>query len=224
MITYGSYLDRNSSLPQSSWMIPALDTAVAVLAGLAIFPAVFAFGMQPDAGPGLMFGILPQVFNQMPAGAFFASIFFLLVIFAALTSAISLLEVVTAYFVDEKSVKRATASVIGIIGIFILAIPSSLSMGALANVHVIPEIAAMNIPAMGFFDAFDWITSKLMLPLGGMLLCIFVGWVWGTDRALNEITDGGSISFPLGGIWSILVKFIAPAAIFLVFLSGFGVI
>jgi NSS family neurotransmitter:Na+ symporter len=224
MITYGSYLDKDSSLTQSSWMIPGIDTAIAFLAGLAIFPAVFAFGMQPDAGPGLMFGILPQVFDKMPAGVFFASIFFLLVIFAALTSAISLLEVVTAYFVDEKSTSRGSASILGIIGIFILAIPCSLSMGPLAGVTVIPEIGAMNIPAMGFFDAFDWITSKLMLPLGGMLVCIFVGWVWGTDRALDEITGSGSRAFPLAGIWSILVKYIAPAAIFLVFLSGFGVI
>ncbi len=224
MITYGSYLDRDSSLTQSAWMIPALDTAVAFLAGLAIFPAVFAFGMEPGAGPGLMFATLPQVFDKMPAGVFFAAIFFLLVIFAALTSAISLLEVVTAYFVDEKSVKRSIASVIGIIGIFILAIPCSLSMGALADVHLIPEIAAMNIPAMGFFDSFDFLTSKVMLPLGGLLLCVFVGWVWGTDNAINEITDGGLSSFPLGGIWSILVKYIAPVAIFLVFLSGFGVI
>ncbi len=224
MITYGSYLDQDSSLIQSAWMIPALDTAVAFLAGLAIFPAVFAFGMEPGAGPGLMFATLPQVFAQMPAGSFFAAIFFLLVIFAALTSAISLLEVVTAYFVDEKSIKRSSASVMGIAGIFILAIPSSLSMGILANVHVIPEIAAMNISAMGFFDSFDFLTSKLLLPLGGLLLCIFVGWVWGTDKALNEITDGGRSSFPLGGIWSILVKYIAPVGIFLVFLSGFGVI
>ncbi len=224
MITYGSYLGRDSSLTQSAWMIPTLDTAIAFLAGLAIFPAVFAFGMEPGQGPGLMFATLPQVFGQMPAGEFFASIFFLLVIFAALTSAISLLEVVTAYFVDEKSINRSSASVIGIIGIFILAIPCSLSMGSLAGVHIIPEIASMNIPAMGFFDAFDFITSKLMLPLGGLLLCIFVGWVWGTDNAINEITEGGISSFPLAGVWSILVKFIAPIAIFMVFLSGFGVI
>lgn len=224
MITYGSYLGEDSSLTQSSWMIPGLDTAIAFLAGLAIFPAVFAFGMEPGSGPGLMFATLPQVFDKMPAGEIFATIFFLLVIFAALTSAISLLEVVTAYLVDEKSVKRGGASILGIIGIFILAIPCSLSMGSLANVHIIPEIASMNIPAMGFFDAFDFITSKLMLPLGGLMLCIFVGWVWGTDRAINEITDGGLTSFPLAGIWSILVKYIAPVAIFLVFLSGFGVI
>jgi NSS family neurotransmitter:Na+ symporter len=224
MITYGSYLGEDSSLTQSSWMIPGLDTAIAFLAGLAIFPAVFAFGMEPGSGPGLMFATLPQVFDKMPAGEIFATIFFLLVIFAALTSAISLLEVVTAYLVDEKSVKRGGASILGIIGIFILAIPCSLSMGSLANVHIIPEIASMNIPAMGFFDAFDFITSKLMLPLGGLMLCIFVGWVWGTDKAINEITDGGLTSFPLAGIWSILVKYIAPVAIFLVFLSGFGVI
>jgi len=101
MITYGSYLGKDTSLTQSAWMIPTLDTLVAFLAGLAIFPAVFAFGMEPGSGPGLMFATLPQVFDQMPAGAFFSAMFFLLVIFAALTSAISLLEVVTAYFVDS---------------------------------------------------------------------------------------------------------------------------
>lgn len=224
MITYGSYLDRGTSLTQSAWMIPALDTSVAFLAGLAIFPAVFAFGMQPEAGPGLMFAILPQVFDQMPAGMFFAVIFFLLVLFAALTSAISLLEVVTAYFVDEKGKNRSSASLLGILGIFILAIPSSLSMGAWSGVVVIPDIPAMNITAKGFFDTFDYLTSNIMLPVGGLLLCIFVGWVWGTKNAIREITNDGSIAWPVAGIWSFLVKFIAPFAIFLVFLHAWGVI
>jgi NSS family neurotransmitter:Na+ symporter len=216
MVTYGSYLDKSSNIARSGFTIPLLDTVIAFVAGLAILPAVFAFGFEPAQGPGLMFVTLPAVFSQMPAGQIFAIIFFILVIFAALTSAISLLEVITSYLVDEKQLKRNLAAAIGALGIFILAIPASLSVGPWANIHIIGE--------RGFFDSFDYLSSNIMLPLGGLLLCIFVGWVWGTDKAIKEITNDGSIKFALAGVWSFLVKFIAPVAIALVFASSLGLI
>jgi len=216
MVTYGSYLDKETNIAESGLVIPLLDTMAAFLAGLAILPAVFAFGFEPGVGPGLMFVTLPAVFSQMPAGQLFAIIFFILVIFAALTSAISLLEVIVSYLVDEKKMGRKFAAAIGAAGIFILSIPASLSIGPWSNIHI--------IGARGFFDSFDFLASNIMLPLGGLLLCIFVGWVWGTDNAIKEITNDGRVKFEMAGVWSFLVKFVAPVAIALVFASSLGLI
>ncbi|MBP2027519.1 NSS family neurotransmitter:Na+ symporter [Acetoanaerobium pronyense] len=215
MITYGSYLSKDEDLISSSVQIPLIDTAIALIAGLAILPAVFSFGFDPEGGPGLLFITLPAVFSQMPLGSVFGVIFFTLVLFAALTSSISLLEVVVSYVVDEWKWNRKMASIVlgGII--FLMGVPSSLGMGLWSDIR----------PIMGkdIFDSVDFIASNVFLPLGGMMLCIFIGWFWGIDKALAEITNNGKLNFALAGAWSFLIKFIAPVAILVVFIQGLGI-
>lgn len=212
IVTYGSYLDKQSNLAKSSVVVPMLDTLAAVLAGLAILPAVFVFGFSPDAGPGLMFSTLPAVFSQMPLGQLFAILFFALVLFAALTSTISLLEVIVTYLIDEKNLKREKAAILAAMVIFIFTVPASLSMGPWADIHF--------LPGMGFFAAVDYLSSNILLPLGGLLLCIFIGWVWGVDNAVHEITNEGSMEFKLAPVWAFLIKYVAPVAILLIFINA----
>lgn len=215
MITYGSYLSKDEDLISSSIQIPIIDTAIALIAGLAILPAVFSFGFDPQGGPGLLFITLPAVFSQMPLGSVFGVIFFTLVLFAALTSSISLLEVTVSYVVDEWKWSRKMASIIlgGII--FLMGIPSSLGMGVWSNITI--------IMGKDIFDSVDFLASNVFLPLGGMMLCIFIGWFWGIDKALAEITNNGKLNFALAGAWSFLIKFVAPVAILIVFIQGLGI-
>ncbi|RCK30662.1 sodium-dependent transporter [Thalassospira lucentensis] len=214
MITYGSYLSKKENLPGSAGWVTLLDSTVAVMAGLLILPAVFAFGFDPSAGPGLTFITLPAVFAQMPFGAFFAFLFFLLLAIAALTSAVSILEVVVAYFVDDRGVSRKSAAVIIGFVIFLLGIPSSLSMGVMGDVKI---IAGKN-----FFDLMDFISSSLLLPIGGLFISLFVGWVvWG--KAQEEIAAHNGVIPIWVGAWGVIVKFIAPIAIAFILLKGLGV-
>ncbi len=212
MITYGSYLPDKENIPQSATIIPLLDTGVALLAGLATLPAVFAFGFEPAGGPGLMFETLPAVFASMPMGMMFSTLFFVLVLFAALSSSISLLEVCVSYVVDEYGLNRKIATWGLGFGVFLVGVPSALSFGIWSEVKI--------LFGMNFFDLFDFLTSNVMLPLGGLLLCIFVGWVWGTDKAIDEASNNGQIAFGLSGFWAFLVKFVGPVAISVVFINS----
>lgn len=216
MITYGSYLKRDQNIPVNSYWIAGLDTGIALLAGLAIFPAVFAFGLEPGAGPGLTFITLPAVFASMGAiGHFFGILFFFLLTIAALTSAISLLEVVCAYFIDEVKWNRKKAVwVMGII-IFLLGVPSSLGQGVWSGVKI--------IGGRDILDSLDFIASNVLLPLGGFLLCIFIGWFWGTNKAVEEGNVGAKGALTLGSGYRFLIKYVAPIAIFIVFLKSIGV-
>lgn len=166
MITYGSYLGARENIPGSAVYIALADLAVALLAGLVIIPAVFAFGLNPETGPPLIFLTLPAVFQRMPLGGLFGAMFFFLLSIAALTSAISLLEVVVAYFVDELNWSRAVAAPVLGFAIFLLGIPSSLSVGPLAG---------FKLWGMPILDFKDWFTAVIMLPLGALLTVIFAG-------------------------------------------------
>ncbi|KAB3532712.1 sodium-dependent transporter [Alkaliphilus serpentinus] len=212
MVTYGSYLSKEENLVSSSMSIPLLDTAAALIAGLAILPAVFAFNMEPGAGPVLLFVTLPQVFQQMPLGSLFGIAFFVLVLFAALSSSISLLEVVVTYFVDEKNWDRKKSTIVMSALIFLIGIPSSLGMGIWGHLTPILE--------NGIMDSVGFITDKVLLPIGAMMLLIFIGWVWGLDNAKKEVTNDGKIPFALFPVWGFLVKFAAPAAIAYIFIKG----
>jgi len=216
MIVYGSYLKKDQDIPTNSYWICGSDTAIALLAGFAIFPAVFAFGLEPGAGPGLTFITIPAVLAAMgPAGHFFGVLFFFLLSIAALTSAISLLEVVSAYFIDEAKWDRKKATwIMGII-IFLLGIPSSLGLGIWSHIKI--------IGGRDIFDSLDFIASYVLLPLGGLLLCLFIGWFWGTDKAIEEANIGAK-SIKLGSTYSFLIKYVAPIAIFIVFLNSIGII
>jgi NSS family neurotransmitter:Na+ symporter len=212
IITYGSYLPKEENIPQSAVYIPLIDTAVALLAGFAILPAVFALGFEPTAGPGLMFITLPAVFAKMPFGTFFGLLFFVLVLLAALTSSISLLEVCVSYVVDEWGWDRKkTTLTLGFV-IFAVGVPASLSLGPWADVKIFGK---------GFFDLYDYVTQNIFLPLGGLMSCITIGWVWGVDNAIKEATNNGKVKFALGKLWGFLIKYIAPLAIGKVFYDSF---
>ena len=212
MITYGSYLSKDTNIPESATVIPLIDTGVALLAGLIVMPAVFAFGFEPGGGPGLLFITLPAIFAQMPLGTVFAILFFFLVLFAALSSSISLLEVCVAYVVDEWKINRKVA-VFGLgFVMFLIGVVASLSNGPLSHVTFIGE--------RNFFDSLDFVASNILLPLGGLLLCIAVGWIWGTDEALVEATNDGKIEFKLAPLWIFLVKYVGPIAIAIVFIRS----
>lgn len=215
MITYGSYLSKDENIEKDAFIVPLMDTAAALLAGFAILPAVFAFGFEPGVGPSLMFITLPSVFAEMPLGAVFGLLFFILVLFAAITSSISLLEVCAAYLIDEFKWSRTKATWILTCVIFILTILSSLAMGPMANVLIFGK---------NFFDLLDFIASNILLPVGGLMMCIFIGYFWGIDNAVAEITQNGKFAFRLKGFWSVLVKFIAPIALGIVFLNMLGII
>lgn len=212
MITYGSYLRREDEIPNSALQVVGMDTAVALLAGFAIFPAVFAMGLDPAAGPGLTFITLPAVFAQMPLGTFFGALFFLLLSIAALTSAISLLEVVVAWLIDEKGWNRAKAAWIMGIVIFLVGLPTTLGYNVLSS---------FKMPGLGtdVLDTYDWIANSILLPLGGLLTAIFAGYVWGA-RKTQEEANIGAASLKLGDWYGLLIKYIAPLAIALVMITG----
>ncbi|MFD0979993.1 sodium-dependent transporter [Tropicimonas aquimaris] len=213
LLTFGSYVDRQTNLGKSAVQIVFLDTLVAILAGLAILPAVFALGMDPAAGPGLTFVTLPTVFNSMPGGYFFAIIFFVLLTIAALTSSVSVLEPVVAFFTN-MGLSRKTATIGSGVIIFLLGIPSSLSVGIWNDIHF--------IKGQGFLDSASWLTDKLLLPIGGLLICIFAGWI--IAPVMKREVSGDGAPGLLTRAWLLILRFIAPVAILLILLSGLEII
>jgi NSS family neurotransmitter:Na+ symporter len=219
MLTYGSYMSEDDNVPRSALQIVTLDTVIALVAGMAIFTAVFAVGLDPAAGPGLIFHTLPGVFAKMPGGYIFSIIFFILLSIAALTSSISLLEVVVSYFVDEKKWKRHNAAIVLGIVTAIIGLPSVLAFNILADFKIF---------GLNFFDLVDFIASNVLLPLGGLMISIFVAWVWGFDRVLPKLKLGAEKLFDnypwVISVWKIFLKYLAPVLIFLVFLQSIGVL
>ena len=217
IITYGSYVKKNENLFKVSLMTVVADTGFAILAGLAVMPAVFAFGISPGQGPSLVFITLPQIFAQLPFGNVIAIAFFFILFIAAITSAISLLEVIVAYFTEELKLTRKAAVLIAFTIIGIFGTLSSLSNGVLADVKIFGKT---------FFDLFDYTSSNILLPVGGLLVVMFVGWRMKKADVLDELTNGGSIAIK-GFVlkWIIFtIKFLAPIAIALVLLSSIGFI
>ena len=211
MITYGSYLSDKESLTSSTVYVVIFDTLIALLVGMVIFPAVFSMGLEPTEGPGLVFSVLPTVFASMPLGHGVAIIFFILLAIAAITSGISLLEVVVAYFIDQRGWQRKKAVLVVGSAIFAFGIPSGLSFGIMADVKLL---------GMNFFDHIDNIASNYFLPLGGMLTAIFVGWVWGTKNVHEEIEKyENKFSFPWSQCWEFLIRYITPVAVGIVFIA-----
>lgn len=210
LITYGSYLNEKENISDSAAWILGLDTFVAILAGFAIFPTVFAMGFAPDAGAGLAFITLPAVFASMPAGNIFGFLFFMLLSVAALTSAICMLEVVVAWLIDEKGWHRTKAAVITGMIIFLIGIPVSLDSSVLSHI---------NFYGMGILDIYDFIVSDILMPLGGMFICIFAGYVWQSKNVINEVNSPpGKII--LGNWYGFLIKYVIPFAIGLVMVIG----
>lgn len=215
LITYSSYFKKDTNLQNTALQVTILDTLVAILAGVMIFPAVFSFGIAPTAGPELVFITLPNVFEQLPFGWLWSAIFFILLALAALTSTISLHEVSTAYVHEEYHISRQKAAWFVSGGVLILGILSSLSFGILKD---------FTIFGMIFFDALDYFTAKIMLPLGGMLICIFAG--RRVDRKIlkAELTNEGTLPFHFFNTYVFFMKYIAPVAIGIIFLNELGLI
>jgi NSS family neurotransmitter:Na+ symporter len=217
MLTYGSYLDKKTDIVKSAVQISILDTLIAVLACFVIFPIVFAYGFPPQGGPGLVFQTMPVIFSQMLGGAMLGLLFFILLAFAALTSAISLLEVVTAYFVDEMNVARKKAAIISGLFIYILGLFSA----AAGSGAIFPQWKEMF--GMNFFDTMDFLATNWLLPLGGLLISVYAGWVI-PARWREEQFKSGSTLGAFYGVWLISVRFIAPVSVALVFLQKMGFI
>ena len=206
IMAYGAYVPRSASISSTVLTIAALDTLVALVAGLAIFPVVFANGLEPGQGPGLMFVTVPLAFGQMPLGALFGVIFFVLVTIAAITSSISLLEPALAFSVEEYGISRPRAAVALGALCWLLGLGTVLSFNVWAGVHVVGE--------MTFFDFMDYVTQKVMLPLGGLLIALFTAWV------LPKALVSGQLKLRAGAptlLWTLLIKVSAPLGVLAVF-------
>jgi NSS family neurotransmitter:Na+ symporter len=229
MITYGSYLPKRENLLVSGGYVALFDTAIALLSGLMIFPAVFAMGQDPGEGAALVFVTLPGVFDAMPLGTFIGTLFFILLSIAALTSMVSLLEVVISYFVDETDWTRE--GIVWVMGglIFAFGIPSGLSQGAVPFLSDMSWLVGDQIfgEAPSFLDILDFLWGNISLALGALLISVFVGWVWGTGRAIEELQAGDEDMFrgALVSTWSFFLKYVCPVVIAAI-LGGilFGVI
>ncbi len=218
MITYGSYIGKKEDLSVTALQVTIADTAIALLAGLAIFPAVFAFNIEPGAGPGLVFITLPNVFNQMPGGYFFGILFFVLLAVAALTSSISILEVVVAYFAEDLNMDRKKATVLAAVIITLLGSVQSLSNGAFSHI----QIPFLNQGSMNFMD---WmiLLSDHMLPIGGLFISLFVGFKMKKEDVMDEITNGGALhETTWAKIYLVLTKYVAPVGIIAVIANMLG--
>ena len=211
-VTYGSYLSPKTRLPSTVGAIAMGDTVFAIMAGLAIFPAVFAFGVSPAAGPGLSFIVLPGLFQFMPFGKTMSLLFFGLLVFAALTSMASLLEVPVSYFMRLLSQSRAKCTLIVGISIYIVGIPSSLGFG------VLDDIKWGN---KSILDTMEFIMLNLALPVGGIVTALFVGWAWRDRPALDNIGFGKKI---IGYLWLFLLRFTAPITVFSILLRKLDLI
>lgn len=210
IMVYGSYLPKHASIAKTSIMIAGADTLVALLAGMVIFPIVFANGLEPGAGPGLIFETLPIAFGSMWGGTFFGVLFFVLLSFAAWTSAISLIEPAVAWLVENHSLSRVNASVWAGGITWLLGIGSLLSFN-LWKGHT--------LFGMNFFELLDYLTANIMLPLGGVAIAVFASWLMSRSAAEEELELGNENIFNL---WRFLVRYITPIAVIIVFLNAIG--
>jgi NSS family neurotransmitter:Na+ symporter len=200
-------------VPGGAATVVAFDTFAAFTAGLVMFPAVFAFGLAPDSGPGLLFVTMSNVFARAPGGAIVGAVFFFLIFIAAITSAIGLVEAVASSAMDSLNLSR-TKAVWGLLAVlFVLGVPIALSQGPWAHVTVFGR---------NFFDLFDFVSGNVLLPLSGLMIALYVGWSWGFER-FQEETNVGAGRVRVAGYWKPLIKFLIPAAIVVVLLRSIGV-
>ncbi len=211
LITYGSYIKKDDNLTSTAFSVVLSDTLIALLAGIVIFPAAFSFGINPQAGMGLVFNTIPMIFNQMMGGYWFCIIFFVLLAIAALTSTISLLEVVVAYLSEELHIKRQWATVLACVATMLIGSFASLSL---------KSNTSLAFGGRTVFDWMDFISSNILLPLGGVLIVLFVGWRLGKSHFFDEVTNSGKLKSPLKRIILFIIRYLAPLAIIVIFISG----
>ena len=213
MITYGSYMKKDVNLESAVHQIEIFDTGVAFLAGMMIIPSVFAFSGGDEAalgkGPGLMFITLPKVFDSMPGGSIIGAAFFLLVLFAALTSAISLMETIVSIFEDKLNLGRKKTCLLVLAGTFILGIPSSLGFGVLGHISVL---------GLSILDMFDFVSNSVLMPVVAILTCIFIGYVLKPQALIDELEI--SAPFKAKKLFTVIIKYVAPVCIVLILISS----
>lgn len=207
MITYSSYLSPKENIVSSAGNVAIMNILISILAGLVIFPAVFALDYSPEQGPGLVFVILPAVFEQLPMGGFFLIIFFVLILFATVTSAIAMLEVVVAIGIGKKTQGRKRASWIFAAIIFVVGIPSALSYGVMSD---------FTIMGKNFFDFADYLTSSILMPIGALLISLFAGFHYSKKVSQHEL-QSSSLFF---AIWLTIVRYVAPVAIIIILIRS----
>jgi NSS family neurotransmitter:Na+ symporter len=215
LITYGSYINKKDNLSSTAYAVTAADTFIAILAGIAIFPAVFAFGINPAEGEALVFITLPNIFQQMAGGYFWSLIFFILLGIAALTSTISVLEVVVAFASEELNISRKKATVISALLVTILGVFCTLSHGPME------ELKIFNV---SLFSALEYTSANLLLPIGSFFIVIFIGWFMGRKNVKDELSNGGIFKVRLFSLFLVIVRFLAPIAIASIFLNQLGIL
>ncbi|MFI3286820.1 MAG: sodium-dependent transporter [Rikenellaceae bacterium] len=211
LVTYGSYFDRKTKLLRTAISVTVLDTLVAVIAAVMIFPVVFSAGITPSQGPALVFITLPEILNNMPLSILWSSIFFLLLIIAALTSTISLHEVVTLYIVEEWKITRRKAAMVTSFIVALLAVVCSLSLG---------NWSSISICGKSIFDSLDYLTSNIMLPLSGLGISIFAGWVIDKKILKEQFTDFGASKFKVLTLVVFLLRYVCPILLTLIFIDS----
>jgi NSS family neurotransmitter:Na+ symporter len=222
LCTYASYFSDDAKLVKTAGSVALIDTTVAIMSGFIIFPAVFSVAeVTPDAGPGLVFITLPNVFQiafgSVPfIGWLFAIMFYLLLLLAALTSMMSIHEPTTAFLLEHFQLRRQTATWIVTLSCIAVGVLCSLSFGPLADVKF--------LFGMTFFDFFDFVSAKIFLPVGGIIISLFVGWKLDRQLVYDEVTNGGHVRFPLFPVYRFILRWLAPIAITLIFLNELGVI
>ncbi|RSL31888.1 sodium-dependent transporter [Salibacterium salarium] len=214
MVTYSSYLGKQESLVRSASSIVGLSVLIALLSGLAIFPGVFAFGLEPNEGPSLIFTVLPAVFSEMAFGSVFLSLFLLLLLFATLTSAFSLLEIVVSSTAKNNPKRRRIAAWVGGISIFLIGVPSNLSYGILSDWHIFGDI---------FFNQVDFLVSNILLPIGAFLIAVFVPLKINRQDLKEELLRGSKLGTGFFQAWLIVIRYITPIAIMAAFLNVLGI-
>ncbi|TKH13469.1 sodium-dependent transporter [Peribacillus simplex] len=215
MVTYASYLSKKEDITKSAFSVVGLNIFISLLAGLVIFPAVFALGFSPSSGPGLVFVVLPAVFNEMTLGGIFMFIFFILLLFATLTTAFSILEIVVAAMIKGDAAKRKKASWIAGITVFLIGIPSALSFGVLSDVKIFN---------LSIFDFADYLTSNIALPVGALFISLFIGYQMKRIEVQKEFESGADPGRSLFKLWYFLIRYIVPIMIILVFLKSTNLI
>ncbi len=215
LITYASYFNDKTNLTRTATSVMLVDTFVAVIAGVMIFPAVFSMGIEPTSGPSLVFITLPSILNSLPLSVVWSTVFFLLLVIAALTSTISLHEVVTLYLHEEWGISRGRATTMTSIVTGLLAAVASLSLGMWSEYRV---------GGLTFFDLLDYVTANIMLPLGGLAICIFTGWVIDREIVKRQISNYGVSKARLLGLLLVLIRYVCPVVLLLIFLNSIGII
>ncbi len=214
MLTYGSYFRDDQNIPSTAARVMLADLSVSLLAGIAIFPAVFAFGFAPAAGPSLVFMTIPAVFTSMPGGIVFMTVFFVLTAIASVGAILSLLEVPVAILSQRYGIRRKAAAAATILLIAALGVPAALSQSVTAN---------WKLFGLNPFDLFDFLSSNVLLPLGGILICLFVGWVYGLAAPERRMSaEGAPLARAAIRTAFFLIRFVAPVAIAIVLLNGLG--